>query len=326
MERKKNIDILRVIGLLCIILAHVVADDGIIFQIRNFDVVLMIIISSYLFIIKYHGKSKFDLQYLIKRVKRLLLPTWIFLLIFFGILAGFIHYEIKTIISTFVLHEGIGYVWIIIIYLIVAILLPLIVPLLKKNKRNTFYILVLYFIYEILASMNFFNINILFEDVIAYVFPIMLIVVVTYWIMNNNNRNVVVFSLLNLVICMLCFLIIYKVTGQVENTNYMKYPFRIYYLSYGFFASGILIVFFRNNRITNFMHNKLIEFISKSSLWIYLWHIFFLVITNYFNFNWMIRYIIILIFSILVTYMQNKIIDILEKSKINKNLLNIFRG
>ena len=47
MKRKTNIDILKVVGLFCIILAHV-NPNKYIFQLRNFDVVLMILISSYL--------------------------------------------------------------------------------------------------------------------------------------------------------------------------------------------------------------------------------------------------------------------------------------
>ena len=59
MNRLKNIDILRVIGLLCIILAHVKPND-IIFQLRNFDVVLMIMISTYLFIINNKNNSEIN--------------------------------------------------------------------------------------------------------------------------------------------------------------------------------------------------------------------------------------------------------------------------
>ena len=49
MIREKKIDVLKFIGLFCIILAHV-NPPQIIFQIRNFDVVLMILLSAYLFL------------------------------------------------------------------------------------------------------------------------------------------------------------------------------------------------------------------------------------------------------------------------------------
>lgn len=328
MNRLKNIDILRVIGLLCIILAHVKPND-IIFQLRNFDVVLMIMISTYLFIINNKNNSKINfIKYLKKRVKRLLIPTWIFLIIYFIISSIFIKYNIKTIISSFLLHEGIGYVWIIRIYLIVAIMLPIMYKLLNKGNITYFFVILIYFFYELVANTQIFNINIFMSDVVAYIAPLALIITITYWIMNNDTKKITMFSLFNLLICIICFLIIYIKTGKIENTNYMKYPFRIYYLSYAFFVSSILILICRNNKIVNFLYNNLIEFISKSSLWIYLWHIFFIKLFDKItiNLNWTIRYCMILLLSILVTYIQNKIVFGLEKKGINKELLSAFKG
>lgn len=104
--RKKNIDILKSIGLICIILAHV-NPPKIIFQARNFDVVLMIIISSYLF---FCSSSKIDsfsayIQYVWKRIKRLLFPTWIFLTLFFllNTLFNIQTLNFKVILSSYLL-------------------------------------------------------------------------------------------------------------------------------------------------------------------------------------------------------------------------------
>lgn len=327
MNRIKNIDILRVIGLLCIILAHV-EPNNIIFQIRNFDVVLMIMISSYLYIINDKYKGKIDLKYFKKRLKRLLIPTWIFLIIFFIISSVFMKYDLKTIILSFLLHEGIGYVWIIRIYLVVAIMLPILTQFLKEKRYAYIYIMVVYVIYELIAQTKIFNINIFMSDIVAYIVPISLIITVTYWIMNNKSRKIVVFSLVNFLIFIVCFFIIYKLTGKIENTNYMKYPFRIYYLSYAFFTSSILIIICRCKNVINLLHNDLIEFISKSSLWIYLWHILFVILFNnvFKNLNWCIKYVSILFLSIFITYIQNKLIKCLEKNGINKEILNIFKG
>ena len=73
---------------------------------------------------------------------------------------------------------------------------------------------------------------------------------------------------------------------------------------------------------------KIIEFCSKSSLWIYLWHVLIIFLLNtYYNYiNWKIKYVIIVLGSIGITFMQNKVIDLSEKTKINKNLLKVFRG
>ncbi len=328
MKRLKNIDILKAIGLLCIILAHV-ETKGLFFQLRNFDVVLMIMLSSYLYMIKNNIETDINLKYFEKRVKRLVLPTWIFLALFFILSQIFIKYDLKTVISTFLLHNGIGYVWIIRIYLITAIVLPIIVPLLKEKGNIVYiYIGILYFLYELLAEIKIFNTNIFMNDIVAYIIPVTLIITVSYWIMNNNNRRIMTFAIINFTIFIVNLIVIYKLTGKIQNTNYMKYPFRIYYLSYAFFVSSILIVIFRNDKLNDLIYNNIIEFISRSSLWIYLHHIFFVVLFNnlYPDLNKVIKYFCILFLAIGITYVQNKLIDILEKKGINKEKLNVFRG
>ena len=326
MERLKNIDILKTIGLLCIILAHV-QPNKIVFQLRNFDVVLMIIISSYLFIKKNKTIDKLNLKYFIKRVKRLVLPTWIFLGAFFTLSSLIIQYDVKTIISTFLLHEGIGYVWIIRIYLIAAIILPILTPLLQK-RITLLIVVVLYVCYEILAYLKIFQINIFMEDIVAYIMPVVLIITITHWIMNNNNKNVSIFGIINFSIFIVLFILLYKITGKIQNTNYMKYPFRLYYLSYAFSISSFLIILFRNEKLCDRIYNKGIGFISRSSLWIYFYHIPFVLLLNkiYPSKYMVIKFIIVIVFSIGITYFQNKVMDILENKGINKSVIQVFRG
>lgn len=324
MNRIKKIDILKLIGLACIILAHV-EPNKVVFQLRNFDVVLMIMVSSFLFINKYKENTNITLEYLKKRIMRLVVPTWIFLVIFFGIYFFIEPFGLKTIISSFILHEGIGYVWIVRIYILVAIILPFLVPKLKNKK--TYYIeVMLYIVYEILAKFNLFSYNIILSDIVAYIIPLAIIITITYWIMNSNNKKVLLFSFVNFIIYIICLLIIYKLTGEYKDTNYMKYPFRIYYLSYAFFVSAILIVLSRNQNIVNFLYNKVVEFISKSSLWIYLWHILFIKLLTNIKMFWTIKYIVVFSLAIIITYFQNEILNYLQKKGVNNGILNLFRG
>ena len=57
------IDYLKVIGLLCIILAHI-CTDATILQIRNFDVPLMVLISGYLAVDSFKRNLKEDRSFL----------------------------------------------------------------------------------------------------------------------------------------------------------------------------------------------------------------------------------------------------------------------
>src|SRR4051812_10196060 len=82
-KRNITIDLLRVAGLLCIILAHVSPPETI-FQIRNFDVPLMVMVSGMLFSLTNKDEQMFrPLDYVKKRFVRLVIPVWLFLTAFF---------------------------------------------------------------------------------------------------------------------------------------------------------------------------------------------------------------------------------------------------
>lgn len=328
--RLKNIDILKFIGLFCIILVHT-NPNSVIKQIRGFDVVLMIIISSYLFFISNKNLKSF-VNYLKKRFVRLVIPTWIFLIVFFIILAinDVNKISLRLVLDSFLLRDGIGYVWIIRIYILVAILLPIIKFILEKYSFNKILIccFFIYCMYELLCFSNFFSINFIFKDIFAYIIPLSMIIIITYWIMKSNSKRILIFSFINFIIFLLLLILIYNITGEFKNTSIAKYPFRLYYLSYAFFASSILIVLFRNEKIVNFCYNNFIKFVSSSSLWIYLWHILFIYYIDYkfSNFFWFFKYVIILFLSCVTVFLQNKIVNFFEEKGFNKSILKIFKG
>lgn len=140
MERNKEIDVLKFIGLMCIVLAHVNIDNGIIFQIRNFDVVLLVLVSGY-FSCDSYKRSKNLREFYKKRILRLLVPTYVYITFFF-IITYYINnckmmYNLKDIICTYLLTGGIGYVWIIKVYLIIAFMVPILIWIkIKLDKIN----------------------------------------------------------------------------------------------------------------------------------------------------------------------------------------------
>ncbi|HEY9692813.1 MAG TPA: acyltransferase family protein [Oculatellaceae cyanobacterium] len=129
-SRDIRFDILKTLGLFCIILAHS-NPPKIIFQLRNFDVPLMVIISGTLFSCSFQNQQYSLFDYLKKRIPRLLAPVWLFLTFFF-ISSYFLYtivgknypFSFKNIFESFLLLEGIGYVWIIRIFILMAIISP----------------------------------------------------------------------------------------------------------------------------------------------------------------------------------------------------------
>lgn len=143
---------MRAIGIALVILAHVGMPD-IIHNIRSFDVVMLVVISAMSFV-ESGGLKHGYLQYVQKRFKRLILPTWIMLTIFFLLieaisffLQGKLQYSIKTVILSFFLATGgLPYIWIVRVFFIIAILSPFIERI-ANLKRQEFVILIAIMIY-----------------------------------------------------------------------------------------------------------------------------------------------------------------------------------
>lgn len=312
------IDYLKVIGLLCIILAHISTDANIL-QIRNFDVPLMVMISGFLAVDSFKRNLKQNrsfLRYYWKRISRLLFPTWIFLIVFFAIMTffpvnGIYPYDITFIINSFLLLDGLPYVWIIRIFLICTLITPVIYYFDKiENDYIQFLILLLvYILYELAIFLKINELNIIFEFILAYIVPygiIYLLGMISRKTSPNTDRNISI-------ICLIAFIVsgylIYLNTGMFQPTQIMKYPPTIYYISYALFVSFLLFSIFKR---IDLKPNRVIEFCSKSSLWIYLWHILFLTIIPmiFGELNWILNYIIVVICSVGLTYIQNKILDL----------------
>lgn len=74
--------------------------------------------------------------------------------------------------------------------------------------------------------------------------------------------------------------------------------------------------------------NRVISFVSKSSLWIYLWHILILYVVKSLIENdnlWLVQYAAIVVLSVVVTLIQNLIVNKML-SKYPIDFLKIFLG
>ena len=328
------IDYLKVIGLFCIILAHISTDQTIL-QIRNFDVPLMVLISGFLAVESFKRSLKKDhsfLNYYWKRIKRLLFPTWVFLIIFFAVMTqfpidGMYPYSTDYIINSFLLLDGISFVWIIRIFLICVFITPVIYYFDKiESELNQFLmLLLLYLLYEIAIYHQINQLNVIYEFIFAYVVPYGIIYLLGMITTKTGFKADFSISMISLIALLISGYVLYITTGVVQPTQLMKYPPTIYYISYAIFVSMLLFAIFKR---LNLKGNRFITFCSESSLWIYLWHILFVTIMPLIlgQQDWIQTYLIILICSITITYIQNKIVDFLIRKGANRNILIIFKG
>jgi hypothetical protein len=320
---------LKCIGVGGVILAHL-AVPQIVLQLRSFDVPLLVIISAVLanesFEKKNNGIILFD--YIWKRIKRLVLPTWTFLVFFFLFQCVCLHkiHPLSYYFNSFIFagEGGIGYVWIVLIYLYCAILSPLFYRV-KDNRILAVVISGSYILYEIIYGLGYLN-NRFALDTICNVIPYgaLTYLGIRYKYIPQKKR---------LIICVIFFLLfiafgIYynKLFGRIKIVSVAKYPPRMYYLSYGIFSSFVLLMICEKIDLP-LLHHGLITFISSHSFWIYLWHIFYITILRLVlgNAYWYLQFVILMICCVGTVWLQNTILDHIEKN-IGRKVCTFLRG
>ena len=328
-ERKTYIDFLKVIGLSGIILAHV-NSPGVIMMARSFDVPLMVILSA---ILAADGlqNSKLSLtdacRYLSKRIKRLVIPTWVFLTFFFLLKAmcGEVNKLSYYVYSFLLTRYGIGYVWIVLIYIYCALLTPAIHRF-GYGKKLWIGIACVYAIYEVCYAHGWGCYNRLIMSTFYYVIPYGIVTAIGYYYGKMSKSVKLSLCLLSGLIFLLLAFYYYRQMGGFQRVQIAKYPPRLYYLSYALFASiGLLMIC--ENRKAALFSNPIILFFSRNSFWVYLWHIFYLWILDSIlnSLSWWLSFIIVVLFSGMTVYLQQKILDRIER-KYHKKIPKYLRG
>lgn len=322
-KRDEYLDLLRTIGILGIFLAHV-TPPFIIHQLRIFDVILMVILSGYLY-----KKPKCYIEYIFKRIKRLIFPTYIALTLFFSLLyilekifnidlKGILN--IKMLISSYLLISGIGFVWIIRIYLGVAIFAPIILRKLTFKKLIFYYIILEIFIN---ISLYYFNFPII-EIVVFQLLPYCLLFCYGSLLRENKVPQRFVTIILGIVL-----IIAFFVNLRLDLQKF-KYPPRLFYIFYGVFITNLLFLFKDKIKIKNLFLNQFCSYVGKSTMWIYLIHIFVFYFLRFIEkrieLYWLLEYLILVLFSCMSLYLKDILLNFLYKYIKNKELLNIFKG
>lgn len=321
MKRDKKIDILRAIALFGIIIAHVNPPD-ILAQLRSFDVPLMAMLMGTSFYLTNKDREVSYLSYIIKRVKRLLIPTWQFLTIFFVLffVVSLIadepfYFGLEKIIQSYTLIGGIGYVWIVGVFLLVALLNPVLLMMSKKVNSNVNYFLILtavYLVYlvlvQVLHVLDGFS-DILYRSVVLYTIGYGLIAAIGIRIKQLSRKEIGALTVL-----FLCIYVFLMFQNDFALTSIAKYPPTMYYLSYAFFASLFLYLLLDRKMIYKIFDNKFISFNSENSFWIYLWHIIPVYIISLFGndipfieYNFVTRLLFVFSIACLLTILQNRL-------------------
>lgn len=315
--RIKYIDFLKFVGLTGIIIAHC-GSPNLLVMLLSFDVPLMVILSSLLgegSFKKYKNNELSVGKYFISRVKRLVIPTWIFLTLYFFIsilITGKFQSIDYYIYSYFLTRYGFGYVWIFLIYLYSSLLIPLFDKI-NLSLKGVIIVVGLYILYEFMYWFQIGTNSIVINTTLFQIIPYGVLTYLGYNYQKMKRKTKIIISILSLLTFIILFFTYWYVNGQFLLVQAVKYPPRIYYLSYGVGLSFTLLLICEKYKLKIY-ENPLIRYVSIHSMWIYLWHI---LVLRFFGFleNWYIKLLIVYITTLLIVYFVNKILDLLEKNK-----------
>ena len=329
-SRDKYIDFLRFVGLAMIVLAHVNAPFSI-HQIRCFDVPLMLFISG----LAYGNKNVCASwkEYYLPRLKRLLIPIYIF--VFFDLIALALLNKVLTfesiIKSIFLCTNGaVGYVWIIKIFVLVMFATPILIKINNKLSNLSFVLLiiVLFFIQEGLVSIiHYFTnpqINTIYTETVPYLFGYSIPFLFGLRLRQCDIKSEYLFLSL-IFLTGILFVLLYKNHWgtPIAITPTFKYPPHSYFLIYGLLVSAIL---WKSRTFLSILTKiRLFTFIGENTIWIYIWHIVFVSFANIYLENWIIKYILVFALATLVYFLQYTFVNRLIK-RTQKTYLKYFIG
>lgn len=327
-----------------IIFAHV-NPPNYLFQARNFDVPLMVFVSGMSFFVSRHTNQNLTLNhsylnYVWKRIKRLVIPVWIFLTFYFLFAFTFDtpiqRPDYSKILTSFSLQSGIGYVWIIRVFVLIAIFSPLIGALHGYSSDRKRYIaaFIVYFFYEFLykASLIYpsnFD-SFIITDILLFLLPFGTVFLLGMLALNLSKHTNLCISVGFFALFFLLFLYLYRETGKITPTQNHKYPPTIYYLSYSLGVCYFLWAY--ADKLLGFCNRvrsiKIILFVARNSIWIYLWHIPLIELTKL---PFLSKYFVVFSIAIFITWTQiyflrTLVLPRIESDRMRNNISLIFTG
>lgn len=333
--REHRFDILRALGLFAVILAHV-GPPAAVFQLRNFDVPLLFLISGSVYPLSTASNLSYW-RYLFHRISRLIIPTWIFLTIFY--LFEFyctrsygqpFPYPRDTMISSFYLFSDLDYFWVIRVFILLAALTPIIYKI-RQNLGTRRYLAFLIFCYVMYELAVYFypgssfstnpSITKIFQEIIFLVIPYACVAGFGMHLKNFSKKQLLATTILFFLVFVALMFHYRSPSNNWLQTQAFKYPPRLYYLSFALFAGSALYFLSQFNLFLPLL-KKILRFIGSNTLWIYLWHILLLNLWVMANFSFpnakirlAVEFLTITSVSVCITYLQKIILHPLAKTK-----------
>ena len=324
-KRLPEIDDIRGISIILMILIHTNAyflADKISYdtlELSQFAVVAFIFCSAYLFYLKQqvYGWKEF-FSHLWKRVKRLVVPYYIFFAIYFliVIVKQPKYLDVSYLSQNIFLYGGLDFNWLVLLFIELAILMPFISYLFEK-KRPLFY---LYSALALASSLLFLKYTPLSYYRAIMWLPWSLILIYTYLfdLLRKDTKLFLGITALSLLLYYILPIVALKPLGHSLYMYDNKYPPNLYHLVYGIFCVNILYILSQWKFFSNTIVQKIFHFFSIYSYSIFFIHIVVIYIVTvpfHFHFNWITFFLAVTGITVLVQLAVNKSIYLFSTLK-----------
>lgn len=327
-QRDLSIDVLRWIALTGIILAHI-SPTPFWSQLRSFDVPLMVFLSAYCYAQDKTSIKDYD-SYCIKRFKRLVLPCWIFLVVWFALYYGILNHPVDwiNIAMCYTLMTP-WYLWIIRVFMLMALLAPLVSKrVLGFSSRNFVLVTVLGMaLNEVLCRLS----DSYLYVAVVMTFSYLLVFAYGMYIKKLSIKQTLTIGIGYGIAFIILAWLIGTEQGHFVLVGKFKYPPQLYYLSYALMCISFLWLI-RTQLAATLNRLGLLRFttyIGSHTLWIYLWHIPIVYAVSE-KFNAPIRFLVVYVTAIVLasiqTYMVGKLTQHLKSENLKKDLRSILIG
>lgn len=224
-----------------------------------------------------------------------------------------------TIVGSFLLLNGpsIGYVWIMRVFLLMAIIMPL----LERATRRLSFPLFLLLITAIIAlqsplvmtieSIPNKLISFGLDEVVAYAFGYSALAIAGLRLSRLSRRDLAALIILSAA----AIIIVVGLNGWTFDPQSFKYPPRGLYLLYGLGASTLLVAL--RPVLARAVDCRAFSYLSRHSMWIYLWHIIpVYALTPWMELPglWVARYCAVVVVAVGLNMLWQRLLDLLHIS------------
>lgn len=295
--RLLTIDAARFIGISLIILAHVLGPGSLLFQIRSFDVPLMVFISG----LTSSGKEIPNYwKYFIHRFLRLIIPVWLFYSLYFVVLyiGTRLNWGIGipswgTIGRTFLCLEGYG--WIIRVFVLITLVTPLLIKLEDRVKNPLAFLAIiggLIVLQEPLSQAFKETGDLLRKDLWEGCMLSLTGYIPAYLVGLRMRKAKMSEQFLYAALFSLATIIIFVIPAIPFDLEHFKRPPRFPFIVYGIAVS--CLIWLCQPVLKELSKIRPCVFIGQNTIWIYLWHILILLFVFRIQVPWWAQYLIVL--------------------------------